>query len=301
MKAILLTGSKGLIGRALTLKLSEAGYNIRQFDIRADQASHRGDVLNRQALFDAARGCCGIIHLAAVSRVVWGERDPQFCMATNVDGTKNVIAVALESPACPWVLLASSREVYGQPQHLPATEETPLCPMNVYARSKVAAERVLGEARKSGVRTAVVRFSNVYGSIADHADRVVPAFARAAAKGEAIRLDGAEHTFDFTHVIDVARGVVSVVSLLERGEDRMPVVHFVSGNPTTLNGLAELAMEFGGRALTVEHAPARTYDVARFFGDSSRARMLLSWSPLTSLRVGMNLLVRDYMSCEGTP
>ncbi len=296
MQTILLTGSRGLIGSALAPKLSDTGYHVRQFDIRADQASHRGDVLNRQALFDAARCCCGLIHLAAVSRVVWGERDPELCMGTNVDGTKNVIAAALESPARPWILLASSREVYGQPQHLPATEETPLRPMNVYARSKVAAERALGEARKAGARTAVVRFSNVYGSTADHADRVVPAFARAAARGAAIRLDGAEHTFDFTHVDDVARGVVSVVALLERGEDRMPAVHFVSGNPTTLNGLAELAMELGGRALTVEHAPARTYDVARFYGDPSRAERLLSWRPLVSLRVGVDRLIGDYRS-----
>ncbi|MFW5784525.1 MAG: NAD-dependent epimerase/dehydratase family protein [Spirochaetota bacterium] len=296
MQTILLTGSRGLIGSALVPKLSDAGYHVRQFDIRADQASHRGDVLNRQELFDAARGCCGLIHLAAVSRVVWGERDPELCMGTNVDGTKNVTAAALESPARPWILLASSREVYGQPHHLPATEETPLRPMNVYARSKVAAERALGEARKSGARTAVVRFSNVYGSTADHADRVVPAFARAAAHGEAIRLDGAEHTFDFTHVDDVARGVVSVVALLERGEDRMPAVHFVSGNPTTLSGLAELAMELGGQALTVEHAPARTYDVARFYGDPSRAERLLSWRHLVSLRVGVDRLISDYRS-----
>ena len=295
-QTILLTGSRGLIGSTLAPKLSEAGYDIRQFDIRAEQAAHRGDVLDRHTLFHAVGGCCGIIHLAAVSRVVWGEREAELCVGTNVGGTKNVIGAALEAPARPWILLASSREVYGQPEYLPATEDTPFRPMNVYARSKVAAERALGEARGKGARTATLRFSNVYGSTADHADRVVPAFARAAAQGTTIRLEGAEHTFDFTHVDDVARGVLSVVEHLERGETRLPPLHFVSGIPTTLIALAQLAMELGGGKLAVERAPSRSYDVARFYGDPSRAQGLLSWRPRVSLRDGLGRLIDQYRS-----
>lgn len=298
-QTILLTGSRGLIGSTLAPKLSEAGYDIRQFDIRAEQAAHRGDVLDRHAVHEAARGCCGIIHLAAVSRVVWGERDPELCMGTNVDGTNNVIGAALGAPARPWILLASSREVYGQPEHLPANEDTPFRPMNVYARSKVEAEGALVDARDAGVRTAIVRFSNVYGSTADHADRVVPAFAQAAAQGTTIRLEGAEHTFDFTHVDDVARGVLRIVGLLESGESRLPAIHLVTGIPTTLSELAQLAMEAGGNALPVEHAPARSYDVARFYGDPCRAEALLSWRPRVALRAGVSRLVNDYRaSCR---
>ena len=171
--------------------------------------------------------------------------------------------------------------------------------MNVYARSKVEAEAALVDARDAGVRTAIVRFSNVYGSTADHADRVVPAFARAAAHGTIIRLEGAEHTFDFTHVDDVAQGVSRIVALLESGESRLPAIHLVTGIPTTLSELAGLAMEAGGCALPVEHAPARSYDVARFYGDPSRAEALLSWRPRVALRAGVSRLVNDYRaSCR---
>ncbi|HQP34617.1 MAG TPA: NAD(P)-dependent oxidoreductase [Polyangiaceae bacterium] len=298
-QTILITGSQGLIGSAIAPRLSDDGYDVRPFDVRAEQAAHRGDVLDRHAIHEAARGCCGIIHLAAVSRVVCGERDPKLCTETNVDGTKNVITAALEASARPWILLASSREVYGQPQRLPATEDTQLRPMNVYARSKVDAERALVEARDAGARTAIVRFSNVYGSTADHADRVVPAFARAAAQGTTIRLEGAEHTFDFTHVDDVARGILRIVELLDRGESLLPPIHLVTGIPTTLSELAELAMEAGGNTLPIEHAPARSYDVARFYGDPSRAEALLAWRPRVSLRAGMSKLVNDYRaSCR---
>jgi nucleoside-diphosphate-sugar epimerase len=69
-------------------------------------------------------------------------------------------------------------------------EDAPLSPRNVYARSKVAVEQLTEEARERGMIAAVVRFSNVFGDTEDHADRVVPAFARAAAAGGTVRVDG---------------------------------------------------------------------------------------------------------------
>ncbi len=77
----------------------------------------------------------------------------------------------------PWVLFTSSREVYGQPDDLPATEATALRPMNVYGRSKVAGEQIAQAALRRGLRTAVVWLANVYGATGDHVDRVVPTFS----------------------------------------------------------------------------------------------------------------------------
>ena len=68
---------------------------------------------------------------------------------------------AAAMPIRPWVLLASSREVYGEPGQLPVREDTPMRPVNVYGRSKAAAERVALAWRRSGVDTAVVRMANV--------------------------------------------------------------------------------------------------------------------------------------------
>ena len=150
------------------------------------------------------------MHLAAVSRVIWAERAPEDCRSTNIGGLRRVLEVAFEQPVPPWVIFASSREVYGQPRPLPGTEDTPLSPVNLYGRSKVEGERLVEEARASGLRTAAVRLSNVYGSALDHADRVVPAFVWAAVQGNAIRIDGAECTFDFTHIDDTVRGMVAV-------------------------------------------------------------------------------------------
>ena len=173
--------------------------------------------------------CDGVIHLAAVSRVIWGERDPELCWATNVDGLRNVLDVAHRQPRKPWMIFASSREVYGQPSVLPASEETPREPVNVYGRSKVMGEELIEAARLDGLRASVIRLSNVYGSTTDHADRVVPAFARAAVLGHSLRVEGAEHTFDFTHISDVAQGIVALVSRLDDGQCAPPPIHFTYG------------------------------------------------------------------------
>lgn len=239
----------------------------------------------------ALAGCAGIIHLAAVSRVIWGERDPEGCRTTNIGGTRNVLDAALAAAHRPWLIFASSREVYGQPQALPATEHTPLDPINVYGHTKIAGERLVAAACDRGLRGAIVRLSNVYGTTADHHDRVVPAFVRAAVSGQPLKVEGADHTFDFTHVDDTARGIATLAELLAAGQPPPPPIHLLTGIPTTLGELAALAIELAGTRAPVNHAPPRNFDVAYFHGSPERARQLLDWSPRVPLRDGLARLV----------
>ena len=288
---ILITGSEGLIGRALRAALEARGVEVVGLDLLGTGREH-GDVRSLSRVRSALDGCDGVVHLAAVSRVLWGEHDPEGCRSTNVGGLRNVLHALDERRRRPWLLFASSREVYGQPRRLPATEDTPLLPVNVYGRSKVEGERLMEAARAKGVHAGTVRLSNVYGSVRDHADRVIPAFARAADSGSTIRIDGAECTFDFTHIDDTARGMVAVIDLLEIGETPPPV-HLLTGTPTTLRDLATLAIDVTGRTSPVVEAPPRSFDVSRFHGNPSRARKLLGWEPRVVLRRGLERLVQD--------
>lgn len=191
-------------------------------------------------------------------------------------------------------MFASSREVYGQPDQLPAVEDCPLRPVNVYGRSKLEGERLIEEARDAGLRACTVRLSNVFGSTEDHADRVVPAFAYAAALGRELRVDGMDHTFDFTHVEDVSRGLVRLADLLAAGEPPPPPIHLVSGTPTRLEDLARLAVQYGARNATIRTAAPRDFDVERFFGSPARARALLGWHPRVQLEDGLARLVHAF-------
>jgi UDP-glucose 4-epimerase len=291
---VLITGSHGLIGTALGVELEQAGYTVERLDLRGGGRS-RGDILDRAAVERAIDGCVGVVHLAAVSRVIDGERAPQACWRTNVDGTRNVIEAALAEPRRPWVIYASSREVYGQPGALPASEDAALAPVNIYGRSKVEAETLTARAE---LLTAIVRFSNVYGWVGDHADRVVPAFARQAVAGLPLRVDGSGHTFDFTHLDDTVRGVLAVVAQLESGAT-LPPLHFVTGTPTTLGQLAALAVELAGTGAPILEGAPRSFDVSRFHGDPARALAVLGWRPQVALRDGLARLIADFRRGRG--
>lgn len=292
---VLVTGSSGLIGSALCPALASHGIAVERLDLRAT-GTRFGDVRDPDGVRQVIQGCHGIIHLAAaaISRVVWAEQNPELCRSTNVGGLRNVLAAAAASESRPWIIFASSREVYGQPESLPATEDCPIRPMNVYGRSKVEGEQLITAARRDGLRACVIRLSNVYGSVADHDDRVVPAFARRAVAGLPLRIDGRDHTFDFTHIDDVARGIVSLAQSLLKGCPPPPPIHFVSGQPTTLEELARMAIRIAGTGARFHLAPPRTFDVSRFFGTVYRARMLLNWEPKISLTRGLTRLIEDF-------
>ncbi len=292
-QTILVTGSAGLVGTAAAAALRARGMRVVGLDLRG-AGPDRGDVRDRERVRAAVAQCDGILHLAAVSRVIWGEQDPELCRETNVGGLSNVIAAAEQSRRRPWLVFASSREVYGQPAHLPADEDCPLQPVNIYGRTKIEGERLVGAAGERGLRAAIIRLSNVYGSVDDHADRVVPAFARAAATGAPLRIDGAGHTFDFTHIDDTTRGILALIDHLGAGRSAPPPIHFLTGAPTTLGELAALAVELAGTAAPIRHAPPRNFDVSHFYGDPGRAAAILDWRPRVSIRAGLARLIEDF-------
>jgi nucleoside-diphosphate-sugar epimerase len=292
-QSILVTGAAGLIGHTLCRKLRSAGVHVTEIDFKHSQLNARIDIRDSARMQAALRGVSGIIHLAAVSRVVHGEMDPETCWDVNVNGTRKIVDLCLGAPHPLWLLYASSRAVYGQQDKLPANEDSPLKPMNSYARSKLAAENLLAEARANGLATAVLRFSNVYGDARDHADRVIPAFARAAVQGGEIRIEGRDHSFDFTHVNDVTNGVCSVVLQLAVGERNLPTIHLVSGIPTTLGALASLAVERAAGHVTLIDGKPRNFDVSYFYGDPSRASELLGWTAKIDLPTGFSRLADD--------
>jgi len=294
-----ITGSLGLIGTALGRALTHADRDWRGLDLQApEKSADHGDVRDPRAVEHLVTECDLIVHLAAVSRVVFGERDPALCWSTNVDGTRNLLEAALRRPSPPVVIVASSREVYGEPRVLPVPETAPLHPINVYGRSKRAAELTTQHARARGLRAVVLRFSNVCGSVHDHPDRVVPAFARAAAHGGTLRVDGEQHTFDFCHIDDCVDGILRAIGHLEAGRPPFDPIHLVTGRPTTLGQLAQMALAAGRGRATIRRGPVRAYDVARFVGCTDRAKRVLGWRAQRSIEWGVARLVREFCQLE---
>lgn len=295
MARLLITGSSGLIGRALRRVLRSAGHEVVGFDVAASPGHPDfGDSRSATTLAAAAAGCRGIVHLAAIARVGASAADPALCRSVNVGGVRAVLDAARRLPEQPFVLLASSREVYGEPALLPVVETSPFAPINVYGRSKAAAERLVEHARERGQHTQIARYANVYGCVDDHPDRVVPAFTRAAAEGGLMHVRGAANAFDFTHVEDVARGTARLVEALLAGERDLPPVQFVTGEPTTLGALARLAHRLGSSRARLVEEPTVGGTVARFWGNPARARRLLGWEASTTLETGLQAMIDGF-------
>lgn len=292
---ILITGSSGLIGSALRRHLALRGFSIVGLDLKGSGKDY-GDIRDRLTVRRAIEHCDGVIHLAAVSRVVWAERNPDGCLSTNVHGLSVLLCEAERCSAPPWFIFSSSREVYGEVVDLPVSEDAPLRPVNVYGRSKAEGELILNKAGERGLRTAVVRLSNVYGSTGDHPDRVIPAFARAAATGGQLRVEGGTNTFDFTHLDDTVAGLLAIVEALAiRHTPFLPPIQLVTGTATSLAELATLAVYLGNNnKASILNATPRTFDVSQFCGNPSRAKELLGWESKVRVCDGLKRLIDDF-------
>lgn len=280
MQTILVTGSKGLIGSKIVEKLSALGHKILELDNRYSVSDDRyGNIIDPETIRDKVLACDGVIHLAAVSRVIWGEKDPILCEQTNRLGTYNLLAYAQNKSKKPWFIYASSREVYGEQKMLPVTEESSIEPMNVYAHTKVAAENLIHNASKQGLITSILRFSNVFGGLNDHTNRVIPAFCYAALKNNPLYLEGRDNIFDFTYLEDVARGVVLAVNKI-LDKVCLPPIHFTTGRGISLAEASSIIIsQSNSNSICINKAP-RNFDVSKFYASPQRAKDLLGWEPL---------------------
>jgi nucleoside-diphosphate-sugar epimerase len=296
---IVVTGSSGLIGRHLVRRLRLAGYDVIEIDTRHPEPAARVDIRDTSQLASIVHNASGVVHLAAVARVGHGEEDPALCNEVNVGATTRLVNQMAVTDGAPWLIHASSREVYGQQDRFPVREDAPFKPMNVYAHSKVAAEHAVSAACARGLRAAVVRFSNVYGDVLDYSDRVIPAFCAAAARGGTLRVDGENTGCDFTHVRDVADGVAKLIRLMQQGGPAIPPLNFASGRIVTLGELAKLVISRVRPGCKMELSRSKHFSVSTFCGDPTRARELLSWSCATPLEPGHRRLSERFRGDHG--
>jgi nucleoside-diphosphate-sugar epimerase len=292
LKKIVVTGGMGVLGSSLVPLLKASGFQSTVVDSAAAPGDRRyGDILDTTTIQSALADASGIIHLAAVSRVAWGEADPTKCWRTNIEGTQTVIDAALSAPQKIWMIFVSSREVYGNPTRPRVIEDDPIAPVNVYGRSKAAGEVMVARAREEGLAAACVRLPSVYGSPNDFTDRIVPSVVGNAVRGTAIELTGADQVCDFLHFSDALNGILRIAHLLDAGSKGLPPIHLASGLGVSLRELAVLVKELArSRSLIIEKE-RRPFDVQGFVGDPSRAEGLLGWKSRVSLDDGLRDMI----------
>ena len=294
---VLVTGGAGFIGVNLAPVLARHGYATRCFDdfstghrADAERASYdevvQGDILDADALLDAARGCTHVVHLAAQAGVPTSVEDPLRDCELNVRGTLHALLAARDAGAAGFVFASSSAPL-GEITP-PAHEEMPARPTSPYGASKLAGEGYCSAfAGSYGLPTVVLRFSNVYGPYSYHKGSVVAAFCKQALVGQPLVVYGdGSQTRDFVFVEDLCEGIAAAVA-----HDRGGLVaHLASGTETSVREVAgKIAERVGG--VTVEHEPARTGDVERSAADISVARDVLGYAPRVALDEGLDRTV----------
>jgi len=292
---ILLTGGSGYIGSCLKRKLSSI-YSFNNFDIKNNP---KDDVRDLTRLEKKVKDVSGVIHLAAISRPKNAFTDPYTCLATNIGGTVNILeAIRRRNPKA-WVILSSSREVYGGHTKFPVTEKSLRLPLNAYAVSKVAGEDLMGQyARNYGLRTLILRFCGVYTGANDILDRVIPRFIILASNNKPITLEGngKKKIFDFVYIDDVIDGVNKAIGYAKNKPKGFCDDFTLSANdPISLYNLAKLVIKITGSRSKIINVPERSYDVSGFWGGYTKAKKYLGWTPKVNLEDGLTKSIKDML------
>ncbi len=289
---VVVTGGAGFIGRQVVHSLLEAGHEVTVVDkdpVRDDVRDHvrgvAGDLREESVRLDAlAPGTDAVVHLAAETSVLGSMRDPARVHANNVEVTAGLVEVARQRGiGC--LALASSNAVCG-PHDGTLHEQLPLRPLTPYGATKAACEMVLwGYAGAFGVRTPMLRLTNVFGRGMEVKDSFIARLCRAAAQGEGVQIygDGSQRR-DLVDVEDVARGFLAALS---RPDDwpSGPVV-IGSGVSHTVLAMTEQARATTGCEIPATHVDPKPGEMPAVIVTNELARSR-GWEPSVDLELGM--------------
>lgn len=304
---VLITGGSGFIGSHLAETLIEEDFRVTQFDIKynenvknSDCEKIKGDICHYKAISKAVQDKDIIVHLAAVSRVEWGQRDPARCLKVNAFGTFNLLEALRRNNPESVMIFGSSREVYGEPRTLPVREDHPKDPISVYGASKLSAENFATVYHRAyGLSYVILRFSNVYGSKRDLPERVVPKFMKQSLENKTLTVYGGQQLLDFTFIDDVIEGIVNTIKkLISRNETILNNdFNFATGKGTSIIELAKLIKEICNSNSEIEIKEKRCFDVSKFVGDYQKAKGYLGYDYKHSLRDGLRIYKHRLSAC----
>ncbi len=301
----------GFIGVSLAIKLSRLKYNIILYDLRDNNKKNKiyldypnisfikGDINNNELLVETFNGNIfdGVIHLAAVSRVVVAQNNPTECVRTNIEGTKSLLESIKQSnlKTKPWIMFGSSREVYGEPKEMPVKESFEKKFVNIYGDSKIQGEELFTSfAKENNYSCLILRFSNVYGNEYDLFGRVIPLFIKAIYNNETLIIEGGNQIIDFTHIDDTVDTILKAINYLE-DNGAIDDFHILPGVGWSLYQAIEYIETFLNKKAILQVNDKRNYDVEKFIGDTTKIKNILKSRDFLSLKDGLRRAVPKYL------
>ena len=301
---ILVTGGAGFIGSHLVDYLMLQGHEVLCVDSFYSGSKqnvahwighHRFEAIRHDIIEKLTLEVDRIYHLACPASPVHYQSNAIKTLKTNVLGTLNVCGLARRTGAR--LLLASTSEVYGDPEIHPQREDywgnVNSCGIrSCYDEGKRAAEAlVMDYHRQHSVPVRIARIFNTYGPrMAFHDGRVVSNFLVQALRGDKISVYGdGSQTRSFCYVSDLVEGLVRLME----GDHVGPVN---LGNPAefTVMELAELVRKEINPSGAIEYRPLPQDDPRRRQPDITKAKELLGWTPVVSLEQGLSITAGNF-------
>jgi dTDP-glucose 4,6-dehydratase len=233
-----------------------------------------------------------VFHFAALASPIDYLRMPLHSLKVGSHGTHNALGLSKFKRAR--FLLASTSEVYGDPEEHPQKETywgnvNPIGPRGVYDEAKRYAEALtMAYRNQQGVDTAIVRIFNTYGPrMRPNDGRAIPTFVRQALANQPLTVYGdGSQTRSFCYVDDLIRGLY----LLATSDEHLPVN---LGNPSefTVKELADTVIRVTGSSSEVVYEALPIDDPQVRQPDITRAKQVLGWSPTIELEDGLRRML----------
>jgi len=302
----LITGGSGFLGSHLCDRLISEGINVICVDNLFTGSKKNIEHLIGNSCFEFIRHDVNfplyvevdeIYNLACPASPIHYQHDPVQTTKTSVHGAINLLGLAKRLKCR--IFQASTSEVYGDPSIHPQREEywgnvNPIGPRSCYDEGKRCAETLFFDYhRQHKLEIKVARIFNTYGPRMHPDDgRVVSNFIVQALKGNAITIYGdGNHTRSFCYVDDL---IDSFIRLMRSPIEVTGPMNLGNPGEFTIKELADLIVEMTGSKSKLSYLGLPHDDPKQRQPDISKARELLGWEPLISLRDGLQRTIEYF-------
>lgn len=283
---VLVTGAAGFLGRAIGKALVAKGHQVTGTDMPVREwdpppAFFAWDITRPWTTIPELDA---VVHLAAVASPAVCDKDPGLAFRVNVQGTHNVLKLAVAAGAKRFIL-ASSAHAYGiSPLYLPTDERAPRSVFDTYTTTKLMSEQLCELFWENyGLSYAAIRLFNGYGP-GQQSGYFIPDKIAQAQAGD-FELRGAKITKDWVYIDDVVRAYVLALESSFVG-----AVNVATGVETDLETIgSQIAKAFGVR-MTVPPSGLPT----RMCGCYQRAERVLGWRPTITLEEGLDRTIQAW-------
>jgi UDP-glucuronate decarboxylase len=303
---ILVTGGAGFIGSHLIDRLMQAGHEVLCVDnfftghkrnIQHWFGNPNFELIRHDITEPIKLEVDQIYHLACPASPVHYQYNPVKTIKTNVMGTLYMLGLAKRIKAR--FLLASTSEVYGDPEVHPQSEEyrgnvNPIGIRSCYDEGKRVAETLAFDYhRQNGVDIRVARIFNTYGPrMLENDGRVVSNFVVQALKGIPLTVYGdGSQTRSFCYVSDLVEGLIRLMN-----NDFIGPVNLGNPDEYTILELAQTVQSMVNPDIEVKFHPLPQDDPRRRKPDITRAQTHLAWAPTIPLKTGLQKTIEDFRS-----